>query len=110
MVHHSHLAPDGRWVLVILMNSFGKLVQCRVVPFDGSGQEQLVGPKDATCTTAHGPRRQMGVRKCESGRSFSHLAQRFPDGSPEQSPPVQQRRSIAMAADGKSFITSVGTD
>src|SRR5208337_1683680 len=39
MAHHSYLSPDSRWVLVVLMNSLGKLTQCRVVQFDGSGQE-----------------------------------------------------------------------
>ena len=51
MVHHSYISPDGRWVLAVLMNSLGKLTQCRVVPFDGSGQEHLVGPPDAICTS-----------------------------------------------------------
>lgn len=45
MVHHSDLSRDGRSVLVVLMNSLGKLSQRRVVPFDGSGQEHLVGPR-----------------------------------------------------------------
>ena len=44
MAHHSYLSPDGKWVLIVMMNEQGKLVQCRVVPFDGSGKEQLVGP------------------------------------------------------------------
>jgi len=41
---------------------------------------------------------------------FHIWRQRFPDGSPEQvtSGPTEEE-GIAMAADGKSFITSVGT-
>src|SRR6516162_7722048 len=51
MAHHSYLSPDGKWVLVVLMNSNGDITRCRVVPFDGNGKEQLVGPENAKCTT-----------------------------------------------------------
>jgi len=111
MVHHSHLSPDGRWVLVVLMNSLGKLVQCRVVPFDGSGPERLVGPKDATCTTgAWSPDGKWVYVSADPGGQFHIWRQRFPDGTPEQltSGPTEEE-GIAMASDGKSLITSVGT-
>jgi Tol biopolymer transport system component/predicted Ser/Thr protein kinase len=111
MVHHSHLSPDGRWVLVILMNSFGKLVQCRVVPFDVSGPERPVGPNDATCTEgAWSPDGKWVYVSANPGGQFHIWRQRFPDGTPEQvtSGPTEEE-GIAMAGDGKSFITSVGT-
>ena len=111
MAHHSYLSPDGRWVLVVLMNSLGKLTQCRVVPFDGSGQERLVGPTDATCTTgAWSPDSRWVYVSAKKGGSFHIWRQRFPDGVPEQvtSGPTEEE-GIAMANDGKSFITSVGT-
>jgi eukaryotic-like serine/threonine-protein kinase len=111
MAHHSYLSPDGRWVLVVLMNSFGKLTQCRVVPFDGSGKEQLVGPKDAVCTSgAWSPDGKWIYVSADQGRDFHIWRQRFPDGQPEQvtSGPTEEQ-GIAMANDGKSFITSVGT-
>ena len=111
MAHHSHLSPDGKWVLVVQMNSLGKLVQCRVVPFDGSGPERLVGPKDATCTTgAWSPDGKWVYVSANPGGQFHIWRQRFPDGTPEQvtSGPTEEE-GIAMAGDGKSFITSVGT-
>jgi len=111
MAHHSHLSPDGKWVLVVQMNSFGRLVQCRVVPFDGSGQERLVGPRDATCTTgAWSPDGKWVYVSANPGGQFHIWRQRFPDGTPEQvtSGPTEEE-GIAMAGDGRSFITSVGT-
>ena len=111
MVHHSYLSPDGQWALAVLMNSFGKLDQCRVVPFDGSGRERLVGPKDATCTSgAWSPDGRWVYVSANPGGQFHIWRQRFPDGTPEQvtSGPTEEE-GIAMAGDGKSFITSVGT-
>ncbi|HXN53190.1 MAG TPA: protein kinase [Candidatus Acidoferrum sp.] len=111
MAHHSHLSPDGKWVLVVQMNSFGRLVQCRVVPFDGSGPERLVGPKDATCTTgAWSPDGKWAYLSANPGGHFHIWRQQIPDGTPEQvtSGPTEEE-GIAMAGDGKSFITSVGT-
>jgi eukaryotic-like serine/threonine-protein kinase len=111
MAHHSYLSPDGRWVLVVLMNSFGQLTQCRVVPFDGSVKEQLVGPKDAVCTTgAWSPDGKWVYLSANKGGNYHIWRQRFPDGEPEQvtSGPTEEQ-GIAMASDGKSFITSVGT-
>jgi eukaryotic-like serine/threonine-protein kinase len=111
MAHHSYLSPDGRWVLVVLMNSLGKLTQCRVVPFDGNGQERLVGPKDAVCTTgAWSPDGKWLYMSANKGGDYHIWRQRFPDGEPEQmtTGPTEEQ-GIAMASDGKSFITSVGT-
>jgi Tol biopolymer transport system component len=111
MAHHSYLSPDGRWVLVVLMNSLGKLTQCRVVPFDGSGKEQLVGPQGAVCTTgAWSPDGRWIYVSANKGGDYHIWRQRFPDGEPEQvtAGPTEEQ-GIAMASDGKSFITSVGT-
>jgi Tol biopolymer transport system component len=111
MAHHSYLSPDGRWVLIVLMNSLGKLTQCRVVPFDGSGQEQLVGPKDEVCTSgAWSPDGKWVYVSASKGGNFHIWRQHFPDGEPEQvtTGPTEEQ-GIAMASDGKSFITSVGT-
>src|SRR3984885_4444513 len=110
MVHHSYLSPDGRWVLIVLMNSLGKLTQCRVVPFDGNGHEHLVGPKNAVCKSgAWSPDGKWVYLSVDTGGAFHIWRQRFPAGEPEQvtSGPTEEE-GIAMAADGKSFITSVG--
>jgi serine/threonine protein kinase len=111
MAHHSYISPDGRWVLVVLMNSLGKLTQCRVVPFDGSGQEHLVGPKNAVCTSgAWSPDGKRVYLSAYTGGAFHIWRQRFPDGEPEQvTSGATEEEGIAMANDGKSLITSVGT-
>jgi len=110
MAHHSYLSPDGKWVLVVQMDSLGKLTQCRIVPFDGNGTVKLVGPDGATCTTgAWSPDGKWVYLSTNAGGHFHIWKQRFPDGEPEQvtSGPTEEE-GIAVAADGKSFLTSVG--
>ena len=110
MVHHSDLSRDGRWVLVVLMNSLGKLSQRRVVPFDGSGQEHLVGPKNAVCTTGAWSLDGKWVYvSAYTGGALHIWRQGFPDGEPEQvtSGPTEEE-GISITSDGMSFITSVG--
>ena len=111
MVHHSYLSQDGQWVLLVLMNSLGKLVECRVVPFDGGGPERVVGPKDAMCTAgAWSPDGKWVYVSANPGGPFHIWRQRFPDGTPEQvTSGLTEEEGIAMAGDGRSFITSVGT-
>ncbi len=111
MAHHSYLSPDEKWVLVVLMDSQGKLTRCRVVPFDGNGKEQLVGPENATCTTgAWSPDGKWMYTSTNAGGRFHIWRQRFPNGQPEQvtSGPTEEE-GIAMEKEGKSFLTSVGT-
>ena len=111
MAHHSYLSPDGKWVLVVLMDSQGKLTRCRVVPFDGSGKEQLVGPEGAECSTgAWSADGKWMYMSANAGGRYHIWRQRFPGGEPEQvtSGPTEEE-GIAMEKDGKSFLTSVGT-
>jgi eukaryotic-like serine/threonine-protein kinase len=112
MAHHSYLSPDGKFVLIAnQMNELGEVGQCRVVPFEGSGREQLVGPEGATCSTGAWSRdgNWIYVSANEGGR-FHIWRQHFPGGAPEQvtSGPTEEE-GIAMAPDGRSFLTSVGT-
>ena len=110
MAHHSYLSPDGKWVLVVEMNSRGELVPCRVVPLAGSGQVQVVGPPNSICYSgAWSPDGKWLY--VSAGVSESHIwRQRFPGGEPQQVTfgPTEQY-GIAIASDGKSFITSVGS-
>jgi Tol biopolymer transport system component len=110
MVHHSYLSPDGRSVLVVLMDTRGNMTQCQVVPFDGAGTARNVGPPDRQCYagawSADGQWLYLNVLT----DGFHLWRQHFPKGAPEQvtfGPTTQE--GIAMAADGKSLVTSVGT-
>ncbi len=128
MAHHSYLSPDGRWVLIVEMDSQGKILPCRVVPFPETGlpptnEVKLVGPPQRTCIAgAWSPDGKWiylaaseepgGVGRVDwlSGAGSHIWRQRFPNGEPEQvtfGPTTQE--GIAMAPDGKSLITSVGT-
>jgi eukaryotic-like serine/threonine-protein kinase len=128
MAHHSYLSPDGRWVLIVEMDSQTKIGPCRVVPFPAAGvaptnEVKLVGPPHRTCIAGAWSPDGKWIYLTASeepgglGRagwllaSGSHIwRQRFPDGEPEQVTfgPTSQE-GIAMAPDGKSLITSVGS-
>jgi eukaryotic-like serine/threonine-protein kinase len=112
MAHHSYLSPDGRHVLIAnQMDELGGVIQCRIVPFEGNGAEQLVGPSGATCTTgAWSPDGKWIYLSTNQGGQFHIWRQRFPGGAPEQVTfgPTEEE-GIAMAPDGRSFLTSVGT-
>lgn len=111
MAHHSYLSPDGKWVLIVMMDTFGVIGQCRVVPFDAKGPEQLVGPVGAKCTSAAwSPDGKWMYMSANKGGQFHIWRQRFPNGEPEQitSGPTEEE-GIAMAPDGMSVLTSVGT-
>ncbi|HEX4006079.1 MAG TPA: protein kinase [Acidobacteriaceae bacterium] len=110
MAHHSYLSPDGRSVLVAEMDSRGKMLPCRVVPFQGPVTVQVVGPAGAPCIAGAWSTDGKWVYLTAGSDDFHLWRQRFPGGKPEQitfGPTTQE--GIAMAADGKSFITSVGT-
>ncbi|MGD1082226.1 MAG: hypothetical protein ABR881_28240 [Candidatus Sulfotelmatobacter sp.] len=110
MVHHSYLSPDGHWVLAVVMGDDGNLLPCRIVAFGGGTQERVVGPPDASCTAgAWSPDSKWIYLSSDKGGKFHIWRQRFPDGQPEQvtSGPTEEE-GIAMAADGKSLLTSVG--
>ena len=121
MAHHSYLSPDGFSVLVVEMDARGAFLPCHVVPFQNGGIRQSVGPPNGSCTSgAWSPdgksvyltssdRKWMNIWSTE--REKTHIwRQRFPVGQPEQvTSGTTEEAGIAMAPDGKSFITSVGT-
>jgi serine/threonine protein kinase len=109
MAHRSYPSPDGKWALVVEMDN-SVWIPCLVVPLDGSSPARQVGPPGAGCTfAAWSPDGKWMYLSSSAGGGFHIWRQRFPDGQPEQitSGPTDEE-GIAMAADGDSFITSVG--
>jgi WD40 repeat protein len=110
MAHRSYPSPDGKQMLMVEMNERGTMVRCRLLPLDGSSPGRQVGPASGACTfAAWSPDGKWMYFSSDSGGAFHTWRQQFPDGQPEQitSGPTEEE-GIAMAPDGRSFITAVG--
>ena len=109
MVHRSYPSPDGKHVLMVEMGEHGSMVRCRLAPLDGSSAGQQVGPDGQCYFAAWSPDGQWMYFSSDSGGAFHTWRQRFPEGQPEQitSGPTEEA-GLAMAPDGRSFITAVG--
>jgi len=109
MAHRSYPSPDGKWALVVEMDR-AVWLPCRLVPIDGSSAGRQVGPPGAGCTfAAWSPDGKWMYLSSSVGGTFHIWRQRFPDGRPEQitSGPTEEE-GIAVAPDGRSFVTAVG--
>ena len=111
MAHYSYLSPDRQSVLVVEMTGAHAFTdRCRLVPFDGSSSGRQVGPQGTCIAAAWAPDGQWMYFSAVVGGSSHIWRQKFPDGAPEQITfgPTEEE-GIALAADGRSFVTSVGT-
>ena len=111
MAHYSYLSPDRQSVLVVEMTGVHAFTdRCRLVPFDGSSSGRLVGPQGTCIAAAWAPDGQWMYFSAVVGGGAHIWRQKFPDGPPEQITfgPTEEE-GIALAADGRSFVTSVGT-
>ena len=110
MAHHSYLSPDGRSVLIVQMGSQGEFLPCRVVPFQGTGHVRVVGPLNRECLSGAWSPDGKWIYLNVKTDAFHIWRQHFPEGQPEQLTfgPTSQE-GIAMAPDGKSLITAVGS-
>jgi Tol biopolymer transport system component len=111
MAHYSFISPDRRSVLVVEMTGAHAFTQpCRLVPFDGSSTGRQVGPH-GTCTSAAWSPDGQWMYFGATVDGSSHLwRQKFPHGKPEQITfgPLEED-GLAVAPDGRSLVTSVGT-
>jgi serine/threonine protein kinase len=110
MAHFSYASPDRSRVLIVEMDRKQTWQRCRLTPMDGSSAGTPVGP-DGACTSAgwspDGRWMYFGVIV----KGQSHLwRQRQGSGSAEQITfgPTEEQ-GVAVAPDGKSLVTSVGT-
>ncbi|HEV8144900.1 MAG TPA: protein kinase [Bryobacteraceae bacterium] len=111
MNHLPRLSPDGKQLLMNAMEAVGRWQPCRVAPFDGSSKGKKVGPQPAQCAnSAWSPDGKWMYFTADTGSGNHIWRQRFPDGTPEEvtSGPTEEE-GIAFAADGRSFLTSIGT-
>jgi serine/threonine protein kinase len=110
MAHRSSLSPDRKQVLLVEMDHDHVWLPCRLVPMDGSSTGRSVGPPAAACTfAAWSPDGKWMYFNSNRGGVGNHIwRRRFPDGPLEQvtSGPTEEE-GIAMAADGRSFVTAV---
>jgi serine/threonine protein kinase/Tol biopolymer transport system component len=111
MAHRSYPSPDGKSILVVEMNESGSFAPCRLVPVEGKSHGKEVGPTGGACTYAGwSPSGEWMYFSSNAGGDFHTWRQHFPDGQPEQitSGPTEEE-GIAVAPDGRSLLTAVGT-
>ena len=96
-------------MLLVEMDQDHLWLPCRLVPLDGSTPGQHVGPLGGGCTAAAWSRDGKWMYFTANPGGVNHIwRQRFPDGQPEQitSGPTEEE-GMAMAPDGRSFVTAV---
>jgi serine/threonine protein kinase/Tol biopolymer transport system component len=110
MAHRSYISPDSKWVLVAEMDE-ASWRPCRLVPFSGGSEGKQVGPIPSACTEAAWSRDGRWMYfAANAGNGFHLWRQRFPDGVAEQVTfGATEERGIAVVPDGKSLVTSVGS-
>lgn len=109
MAHRSYLSPDGKSVLLVEMDQDHRWLPCRVVPLDGSTHGRHVGPLGGGCTSAAWSPDGKWMYFTSTAGGVNHIwRQHFPDGQPQQitSGPTEEE-GVAIAPDGRSFVTSV---
>ena len=111
MVHYAYASPDRKSILAVEMGRTHTFDQpCRLLPYDGSSMGRQVGPKGFCTAAAWSPDGTWMYFNATVGRGSHIWRQRFPDGAVEQitSGPSEEE-GIAIAPDGRSLITSIGT-
>jgi serine/threonine protein kinase/Tol biopolymer transport system component len=111
MAHFSSLSPDSKWVLVVEMDSDG-WIPCRLVSFSGGDAGKQVGPIPSQCTDAEwSPDGHWMYFSANVGGGYHLWRQRFPSGTAEQITfGATEENGIAVAPDGRSLITAVGSE
>ncbi len=109
MAHRSYPSPDGKWAVLVEMDGDHLWERCRLVSADGSSPSHQVGPPGGGCTSGAWSPDSKWMYLTSNAVGTNHIwRQRFPDGQLEQitSGPTEEE-GIAIAEDGRSFVTSV---
>lgn len=112
MAHRSYPSPDRKWALLVEMDRDHIWSPCRLVPMDGSSRGRQVGPPGAACTSAAWSPDGRWMYFTSDAGGLNHIwRQRFDGGQPQQITfgPTEED-GIAMAPDGRSFVTAVGLE
>ena len=110
MAHRSVPSPDGKWALVIEMDR-ALWLPCKLVSIEGRSPARLIGPAPGACTfAAWSPNGKWMYFTSGASGTFHIWRQRFPSGQSEQitAGPTEEE-GVAMAPDGGSLITAVGS-
>jgi len=109
MAHRSAISPDGQWVLIVEMDD-AVWLPCRLVPTSGNTSGRRIGPNGQCTSVAWSPDGTWMYFSSNSNGSFHLWRQRFPDGAAEQLTfGTPEEEGIALAPDGRSLLTAVGT-
>jgi serine/threonine protein kinase/Tol biopolymer transport system component len=109
MAHRGYVSPDGKWALLVEMDQDNLWLPCRLVPMDGRSPSHSIGPSSGGCTSGGWSPDGKWMYFTSNAVGANHIwRQRFPDGASEQvtSGPTEEE-GIAMAPDGRSFVTAV---
>ena len=109
MAHRSYPSPDGKSVLVAEMDHNLFWMPCRLLSMDGTFAGRQIGPSGGGCTYATWSPDGRWLYFTSNAGGTNHIwRQRFPDGQPEQvTSGSTEEEGIAMAPDGRSFVTAV---
>jgi len=121
MAHYSMISPDRKSILVVEMNGSGTWQRCRLLPMEAGSKVPVggvqVGPQGACVAASWSPDGKWMYFNASVSTSFhlvvngaNHLwRQRSPDSVAEQITfGPGEEEGLAVAADGKSIISSVG--
>jgi eukaryotic-like serine/threonine-protein kinase len=109
MAHRAYVSPDGKWALLVEMDQDNYWLPCRLVPVDGRSPGHPVGPQGSGCTSGAWSPDGKWMYFTTNAVGTNHIwRQRFPDGASEQiTSGLTEEEGIAMAPDGRSFVTAV---
>jgi DNA-binding winged helix-turn-helix (wHTH) protein/WD40 repeat protein len=111
MAHYSYASPDRKSALVVEMNGQGEWDECRLISIEGTSPPIPVGPHGG-CTSAGWAPDGSWMYFVATVDGQSHIwRQQSPNSPPEQiTLGPSEETGLAVEHDGRSILTSVGTD